>query len=173
VQYAVRRITPAMKPALLGAVVGSMILLPAIEEWQLLQRLPEILQYAPLCFVLICSVCLLASLGADLKAGTIVLLGDASYVMYLTHPYVIQFLDRVVGRIVPAFHVDSTIGVLFAMMLVMPLSVLLYLKVDKPVIVYLNNLLCGRKRPDPASYVAPLEPVATLTTPLVSQASAS
>ena len=73
--------------------------------------------------MLICSVCLLASLGADLKAGTIVLLGDASYVMYLTHPYVIQFLDRVVGRIVPAFHVDSKpSAVLFAMMLVMPLS---------------------------------------------------
>jgi peptidoglycan/LPS O-acetylase OafA/YrhL len=173
VRYAVSRITPAMKPALFAAVVGSMILLPAIEEWQLLQSLPEILQYAPLCFVLICSICLLASLGADLKAGPIVLLGDASYVMYLTHPYVIQFLDRVVGRVFPAFHVDSTVGVVFAMMLVMPLSVWLYLKIDKPVVVYLNNLLCGRKRPDPASYVAPLQPVAPHATPLVSQASAS
>ena len=150
-------LTPAMKPALLTARVGSMILLPAIEEWQMLQRLPEIVRNT-----LHCALCSFAVfvcwplLGTDLKAGTIALLGDASYVMYLTHPYVIQFLDRVVGRIIPVFHVDTPIGVLFAMMLVMPSSACLYLKVDKPVIGYLNNLLCGRKRPDPALYAPPV-----------------
>jgi exopolysaccharide production protein ExoZ len=173
VRFIVSRLTPPLKPALLCAAIGSMILLPAIEEWQLLNRMPEVIQYAPLCFVLICSVCLLAGLGADLKAGTIVLLGDASYVMYLTHPYVIQFLDRVAGRVIPVLRVDSPLGCLIAMMFVLPLSAFLYLKVDKPVVVYLNNALCGRKRSDSSTHRAPLESSAAHATPLISQASAS
>jgi len=179
VRYAVERLTPAMKPGLLTAAVGAMILLPAIEEWQWMYHLPAVVRYGPLCFVLICSVCLLASLGADLKAGTIVLLGDASYVLYLTHPYFIEFLDRVVGRIIPIFRVDKPVGCLIAMAFVMPISAFLYLKIDKPVLVYLNNVLCKRKRTEPAIYVAPLaasnalEGVVTHATPLISQASAS
>jgi exopolysaccharide production protein ExoZ len=179
VRYAVQRLTPAMKPALLAAAVGAMVLLPSIEEWQLFYHLPAVVRYGPLCFVLICSVCLLASLGADLKPGTIVLLGDASYVMYLTHPYVIQFMDRVVGRVIPIFHVDTPVGCLIAMVFVMPISAFLYLKIDKPVVGYLNNVLCSRKRTDPAIYIAPpeapnaVEGVVTHATPLISQASAS
>jgi exopolysaccharide production protein ExoZ len=145
----------------------------------LLHDLPAVVRYGPLCFVLICSVCLLAFLGTDLKPGVIVLLGDASYVMYLTHPYVIQFLDRVVGRVLPIFHVDKPVGCLIAMAFVMPVSAFLYLKIDKPVLGYLNNVLCKRKRTDPAVYIAPsaassvLEGVVAPATPLISQASAS
>jgi exopolysaccharide production protein ExoZ len=179
VRYAVQRLTPAMRPALLTAAVSAMVLLPAIEEWQWMYNLPSVVRYGPLCFVLICSVCLLASLGADLKAGTIVLLGDASYVMYLTHPYIVEFLDRVVGRVIPIFQVDKPVGCLIAMAFVMPISAFLYLKIDKPVLVYLNNVLCGRKRTDPAIYAAPLvasnalEGVVTHASPMISPASAS
>jgi exopolysaccharide production protein ExoZ len=179
VRYAVQRLTPAMKPALLAAAVGAMVLLPAIEEWQWLYHLPAVVRYGPLCFVLICSVCLLASLGTDLKPGTIVLLGDASYVMYLTHPYVIQFFDRVVGRVIPIFHVDKPVGCLIAMVFVMPISAFLYLKIDKPVVGYLNSVLCSRKRTDPSIHIAPppardvVAGVVTHATPLIGQVSAS
>jgi hypothetical protein len=62
---------------------------------------------------------------------------------------------------------------------VMPISAFLYLKIDKPVVGYLNNVLCSRKRTDPAIYIAPpetpnaVEGVVTHATPLISQASAS
>ena len=51
VRYAVRRqLTPAMKPVSAHrSSIGTMILLPAIEEWQLLQRLPEIICNTPRC----------------------------------------------------------------------------------------------------------------------------
>ena len=75
--------------------------------------------------------------------------------MYLTHPYVIEFLDRVVGRVIPIFHVDKPIGCLIAMVCVLPVGAFLYLKIDKPVVGYLNNVLCKRKRTDPAIYIAP------------------
>jgi exopolysaccharide production protein ExoZ len=179
VRYATQWLTPAMKPALLTAALGTMVLLPAIEEWQMFYHLPAVVRYGPLCFVLICSVCLLASLGADIKPGAIVLLGDASYVMYLTHPYVIQFLDRVIGRFIPIFRVDAPVGCLVAMVFVMPISAFLYLKIDKPVVGYLNNVLCKRKRTDPAMQVAPplarntVESAVAHATPLLGQASAS
>jgi exopolysaccharide production protein ExoZ len=142
-----RRLTPAMKPALMVLAIGSLFLLPSIEEFGLMAHLPATLRYGPASFVLICSACLLALLGADFKAGVVVLLGDASYVMYLTHPYIEEFLDRVVGRFLPIFHIDRPIGCLIAMAFVLPISAFLYLKVDKPIVRYLTRVLCARTQP--------------------------
>ena len=165
VRYASTRLTPAMKPALLVLAIGSLIVLPSIEEFGVMAHLPDTLRFGPTSFVLICSVCLLAFLGADFKAGVIVLLGDASYVMYLTHPYIELFLDRVVGRVLPIFHVDKPIGCLIAMAFVLPISVVLYLKIDKPSIRYLNRVFCGRRRSDPAISAMPEPVVAAVSEP--------
>jgi peptidoglycan/LPS O-acetylase OafA/YrhL len=156
------RLTPAMKPALLVLAIGSLLLLPSIEEFGFMAHLPDILRFGPGSFVLICSVCLLALLGADFKAGVIVLLGDASYVMYLTHPYIEEFLDRVVGRFLPIFHIDKPIGCLIAMAFVLPVSAFLYLKVDKPIVRYLARVLCTRKQPETAVLVMPAPAALTM-----------
>ncbi len=166
VRYASTRLTPAMKPALLALAIGSLFVLPSIEEFGVMAHLPDTLRFGPASFILICSVCLLAFLGADIKAGVLVLLGDASYVMYLTHPYIEMFLDRVVGKFFPIFHVDKPIGCLIAMAFVLPLSVLLYLKIDKPSIRYLNRVLCGRKRADPSLTATP-EPILVVSEPVL------
>jgi exopolysaccharide production protein ExoZ len=157
------RLTPAMKPVLMMLAIGSLILLPSIEEFGLMAHLPATLRYGPASFVLICSACLLALLGADFKAGVIVLLGDASYVMYLTHPYIEEFLDRVVGRFLPIFHIDKPIGCLIAMAFVLPISVFLYLRVDKPIVRYLTLVLSPRKQPEATILVMPSP--AALTVP--------
>jgi exopolysaccharide production protein ExoZ len=158
------RLTPAMKPVLMTLAIGSLLLLPSIEEFGFMAHLPATLRYGPASFVLICSACLLALLGADFKAGVIVLLGDASYVMYLTHPYIEEFLDRVVGRFLPIFHIDKPIGCLIAMAFVLPMSVFLYLKVDKPIVRYLTRVLCPRKQPD-ATTILVMPAPAALTMP--------
>jgi peptidoglycan/LPS O-acetylase OafA/YrhL len=163
VRAASRKLTPAMRPVLMTLTIGSLILLPAIEEFGLMGNLPMTLRFGPTSFVLICSACLLAFAGADIKAGVIVLLGDASYVMYLTHPYIVEFQDRVVGRFLPIFHVDKPIGCLIAMAVILPVSVLLYLKIDKPSLRYLNRILCGRRRSDPAISVVPVPVLAEPT----------
>jgi exopolysaccharide production protein ExoZ len=155
VRYASGRLTPAMKPVLLAITFAAMLLLPAIEEWGLLGSLPMVVRFGPLCFILICSACLLAFHGSDIKATIIVLLGDASYVMYLVHPYVEEFLDRVLGRFLPIFHIKTPVGCLIAMAFVLPISVFLYLKVDKPTVRFLNRVLCGRRRTDPAITTTP------------------
>lgn len=155
VRSAARRITPATKLVLLVLAVVALVLLPAIEGFGLLGSWPLVLRFGPLSFVLICSACLLAFSGADIKARLLVLLGDASYAMYLVHPYIVMFLNRVLGRYLPIFHINTPIGCLIAMLFVLPISVFLYLKVDKPTLVYLNRVLCGRERQDPAIVKTP------------------
>jgi peptidoglycan/LPS O-acetylase OafA/YrhL len=121
-----------------------------------------------LSFLLICSVCLLALVGADFKAGVVVLLGDASYVMYLTHPYIEEFLDRVVGKHFPIFHIDKPVGCLIAMAFVLPISVFLYLKIDKPMVRYLGRAFCMTKQPQAAATVTPaVAPLRMPTTVMV------
>jgi peptidoglycan/LPS O-acetylase OafA/YrhL len=161
------RLTPAMKPALLVLAIGSLILLPSIEEFGVFAHRADILRYGPVSFVLICSVCLLALMGADFKAGVVVLLGDASYVMYLTHPYIEEFLDRVVGRFVPIFHIDKPVGCLIAMAFVLPISVFLYLKVDKPTLRYLSRVFSSTKEPRAVVAAVPAVPSPTIVTPVM------
>jgi len=145
VRYASRRMTPAMKPVLIGLAAVSLVLLPVIEAFRLLASVPMVLRFGPLSFILICSACLLAFSGFDIQVKVIVLLGDASYVMYLVHPYIEEFLDRVVGRFSPTFHLQNLVGCLIAIACVLPISAFLYLKVDKPSLRYLNRVLCGRQ----------------------------
>ncbi len=150
VRAAARKLTPALNPVLLTLAIGSLILLPVIDELHAMDAVPVILRFGPLCFLLISTACLLAFSGLDIEAKILVLLGDASYVMYLTHPYVEEFLDRVVGKYLPIFHINTPVGCLIAMLFVLPISVFLYLKIDKPTVKYLNQAICGRKRTDPA-----------------------
>jgi exopolysaccharide production protein ExoZ len=148
VRAASRRFMPVSKPVLLTMAIASLVLLPAIEGFQVLASMPMVVRFGPLCFVLICSTCLLALSGADMRAGTLVLLGDASYVMYLVHGFIETFLNRIMGKLNPIFHIDTPIGCLMAVVSVMAISVFLYLRVDKPTVVYLNRVLCGRQRQD-------------------------
>ena len=157
------RLTPAMKPALLVLAIGSLIVLPSIEEFAVWTHMPDVFRFGPLSFLLICSVCLLALVGADFKAGVVVLLGDASYVMYLTHPYIEEFLDRVVGKHFPIFHIDKPAGCLIAMAFVLPISVFLYLKIDKPMVRYLGRAFCMTRQPELTVLVMPA--AATLRMP--------
>jgi exopolysaccharide production protein ExoZ len=165
VRSAARRLTPSLTPVLLTLAIGSLVLLPVFDELHAMDVVPVILRFGPLCFLLISTACLLAFSGVDIEAKVLVLLGDASYVMYLTHPYIEEFLDRVVGKYLPIFHINTPIGCLIAMVFVLPISVFLYLKIDKPTVRYLNQAICGRKRTDPALAMSTVvaDPVAPAT----------
>jgi exopolysaccharide production protein ExoZ len=171
VRSAARRLTPSLTPLLLTVAIGSLVLLPILDELHAMDVVPVILRFGPLSFLLISTACLLAFSGVDIEAKVLVLLGDASYVMYLTHPYIEEFLDRVVGKYLPIFHINTPIGCLIAMAFVLPISVFLYLKIDKPTVRYLNQAICGRKRTDPSLAISPaaVEPVAPATDGLIAR----
>jgi hypothetical protein len=53
------------------------------------------------------------------------------------------------------FRINSLIGCLVALLLVPPISMLLYVTFDRPSLRYLNRVLCGRRRSDPAIAMRP------------------
>ena len=130
----------------IGIVVSSLILLPVIESFNLFPSLPLVVRYGPLSFLLIGCSCLLAIGGNDLRAGLIVLIGDASYTLYLVHAYFEMVLDRIVARHLPWLHITTAFGCLFAVTLSVIASIYLFLYVEKPMLRYLNKNLCGRAR---------------------------
>jgi peptidoglycan/LPS O-acetylase OafA/YrhL len=130
----------------IGIVASSLILLPVIESFNLFPSLPLVVRYGPLSFLLISCSCLLAIGGNDLRAAFIVLIGDASYTLYLVHAYFEMVLDRIVARRLPWLHITTAFGCLFAVTVAVIASIYLFLYVEKPMLRYLNKKLCGRAR---------------------------
>jgi exopolysaccharide production protein ExoZ len=130
----------------IGIVATSLVLLPLVEAFNLFPSLPLVLRYGPLSFLLICGSCLLAIGGNDLRAGVIVLIGDASYTLYLVHPYIEMALDRIVARRLPWLHITTVFGCLFAVAVAVVASIVIFLRVEKPMLRYLTKKLCGRDR---------------------------
>jgi exopolysaccharide production protein ExoZ len=137
-----------------GIVLASLILLPVIEAFNLLPSLPLVVRFGPLSFLLISASCLLALGGNDLRAGLIVLIGDASYTLYLVHPYVEMLIDRIFARRVPWLHIATPLGCVVAVTAAVSVSIALYLYVEKPMLRYLTKKFCGRIRGSHESTVA-------------------
>jgi exopolysaccharide production protein ExoZ len=137
-----------------GILLASLLLLPVIEAFDLLPSLPLFLRFGPLSFLIIAASCLLALGGNDLRAGLIVLIGDASYTLYLVHPYVELFIDRIVARRISWLHIATPLGCVVAVTAAVSVSIALYLYVEKPMLRYLTKKFCRRIRGTPQSSVA-------------------
>jgi exopolysaccharide production protein ExoZ len=130
----------------LTIVIVSLVALPAIEAFGIFPHVSTVIQFGPLSFLLIWSSCLLAMSGHDIRPGLIVLIGDASYTLYLTHPYIELLLDRIVAKHLPAFHITTTFGCLFSVAVAVAIAIPLYLRVEKPVLSYLTRKFCKRNK---------------------------
>lgn len=160
------------KPLLIGTFAATLVLLPTIEAFGLFASLPYVVRFGPLSFLLICSSCMLALNGNDLRIGWLVLIGDASYTLYLVHPYIEMALDRIVAKRLPWLHITTTFGCLFAVALAFVISVFLYVRVEKPMLRYLNKRLCGRMRDLPQVHIAAPQVTAQPATAIVSNSAA-
>ena len=96
-------------------------------------------------FIMIASAILLAQGGWDVTMTSVVLVGDASYVLYLLHPYCEFLIDRVLARRVPILVINHLFGYLFAVATSIALAVLLHLKLEMPVVKYLNRSFGGKR----------------------------
>ena len=76
-----------------------------------------------------------------IKTG--LLLGDASYAMYLFHPFCIYFLQRIIFR-VTGLQDNLFIG-MFKLMLALVFSIYLYKWIDHPIQVLLRKKLLKKK----------------------------
>jgi exopolysaccharide production protein ExoZ len=128
--------------ALLFALVGIVLLqgtahsaFPA--EWLIMQVLATL--------VVLCTS-LLSQAGWDIRLRWIVIVGDASYVLYLLHPYILSFGDRVLSRHLPLIEMQHASGAFALAAVCVVMAIVLHLKLEKPTVSYLNKRLGGQRR---------------------------
>jgi peptidoglycan/LPS O-acetylase OafA/YrhL len=166
VAYALVRATPEMRArklrwlAALGVVAAAAMLIfdagfemYPFTHWDRLsgQGMPS--------FVLVLSAAMLSRGGADTRVRLLVLLGDASYVIYILHTYVLDGFDRVLAKRWPAVSIAQPLGCVASIALVTVLSVGIYLWAERPVVDWLSEKF-GTRRIRRAEVADPAESMA-------------
>jgi peptidoglycan/LPS O-acetylase OafA/YrhL len=128
----------ALVVATLG-MIGFEGALPAgvLFRWQTIE---------PLSLVAVLSASLLSQAGWDTRLGWLILTGDASYMLYLVHPYCENLISRVVAPYLPMLNIAGAFGASVAVLTSVLVAILLHLKVEKPAVAWLNRRFGGKRR---------------------------
>jgi len=122
------RIPGAASVALAVAAYSVM----AYMEWAKV-ALPIALRNGPPSFLLVLCLLSVDKLVTDAKQlRAVVLLGDASYAIYLSHAYVVQSFAKVLPKLLPDFNPTAPWSVALTLIASMMLGVLLYRLADQP-----------------------------------------
>jgi exopolysaccharide production protein ExoZ len=129
---------------MLIAATSSLIAWSAIQPMALGQLNGGI--FSLFCFFIVLSTSLLSQGGWDTRIRWIVLLGDASYILYLIHPYIEYSIQRI---LVPRAHflaIASPLGCFIAVSIACVFGILLHLYGENPLLNYLNKRFGGRRK---------------------------
>ncbi|HEY0784977.1 MAG TPA: acyltransferase [Acidobacteriaceae bacterium] len=99
-----------------------------------------------LCMILILSASLLSRGGWDLRVAWLVLIGDASYILYLIHPYCEYSIDRLFTWRFHHLNMRHPAGSLFVSALSIVVAVLIHVYVERPTVAALNARFGGKRR---------------------------
>jgi exopolysaccharide production protein ExoZ len=128
--------------ALFGSLVGIFLV-------QSIAHSPLPLEWAGiqvLAMLVVLSASLLSQGGWDIRTRWIVIVGDASYVLYLVHAYILSLSDRVLSRHLPWIQMSHASGCFILAAVCAAVAVLLHLKLEKPFVNYLNARFGGHRR---------------------------
>jgi len=92
--------------------------------------------------ILVLSAALLAKAGFDIRSKWIILLGDASYSMYLLHPFILYFMERVLAKHWPLLSSQYHLfGMLLGIVAVCLISCWTYLYLERPLVDWMARSL--------------------------------
>jgi len=118
----------------------------ALPAGQFLSTVSRVLSLGVLAFLLIASASLLSQGGWDTKLASLVLIGDASYILYLIHPYCEYSLDRFFGSRHPWLKSATPTGALIGVALSILFAVLVHLYGERPTVRFLNRHFSGKRK---------------------------
>jgi exopolysaccharide production protein ExoZ len=102
--------------------------------------------YSLLCMVIVLSTSLLSQGGWDTQLASLVLLGDASYILYLIHPYCEYAIQRVIVPRVPWLNIAYPLGCVVVTCIACATGLLLHLYGERPALKYLNQRFGGHRK---------------------------
>jgi exopolysaccharide production protein ExoZ len=140
------RLAVRMRLPMLVLLVASMVGLVLFEGLGPHIEAPRFLTTGGLSFLLITSAALLSRGGWDTNVAAAVLVGDASYILYLIHPYCEFFLSRVIAKHAPWLNIASGPGMLVAVGLVVLVAIAVHVKLERPTIAFLNRNFGGKRK---------------------------
>jgi len=127
------------------AVTTSLIWLPCLEAYRCWPSVPEAIRFSPASFLLVSAASVLAKGGNDIRRGLLVLLGDASYIMYLLHPYLLEGL-RLLGPRIPLLARPTLAGCAVDVIFVAVVSIVVHLTIERPLFGRLGRLIRSGRR---------------------------
>jgi peptidoglycan/LPS O-acetylase OafA/YrhL len=107
-------------------------------------------------YVLVQSAALLSRSGWEVRNRAMILIGDASYTLYLSHVFVLSVMQHLVSRRIAYLEMDRPLGSATAVLLSVGCAVLVYVYCERPMHQALNRMLLGSKDVRPIR-VAPVE----------------
>jgi exopolysaccharide production protein ExoZ len=133
---------PGLKWMLVILAVGSLVAVAVFEQYYR-DTLPRHLIAGVPSFFLVLSALLLERIfGVATKNKQIYLLGEASYIVYLVHPYIIFTTLRVVAKGAEAWSAPAQAGLIVALLaLTSALSIAIHVWFEKPVMAFLRARL--------------------------------
>jgi peptidoglycan/LPS O-acetylase OafA/YrhL len=82
------------------------------------------------------------------------LLGDASYAMYLVHPYCEEAINKFVARSISILNSKTLVGMPISLAVTILASILVYRWLDNPLHIYFRNLFARKPKLPAVSPVA-------------------
>jgi exopolysaccharide production protein ExoZ len=129
--------------------LGSALLLIALQG--ILPDLPPAFRMRFLflgvpALLLVTSASLLSQGRWDTKLTWLVLIGDASYILYLIHPYCEYSLDRILGPRLHWLRSNTATGMVAGVSVSIGLAVLIHLYCERPTVKFLNRRFGGKRK---------------------------
>jgi exopolysaccharide production protein ExoZ len=106
----------------------------------------RVLTLGTVAFVLVTTASLLSQAGWDTRIRSLVLVGDASYILYLIHPYCEYSLDRFFGSRLPWLRSQTATGAFLGVSISILLAVVLHLYCERPTVRFLNRNFGGKRK---------------------------
>jgi exopolysaccharide production protein ExoZ len=140
--------------ALPGAV--AMYLLMTYAEWALPGSSPLVRNGLPSFCLVLCALSLEESIRDNRATRALIYIGDASYATYLSHPFVVESMRKLLPKIVHGFNIRAPLGAVLAVICATCVGCLFYRFVDRPLFRFARRTLDARTRATLPAGAAPL-----------------
>ena len=122
-------------PLLFALSIVGLIIVATKPEVASVGNFPIILPpTAIFAFAVVLFAVLSESDGAVVKCRWVLLLGNASYLIYLIHPFIVQGFDRVISKWIPTLTTRTLIGLLVYLIALVSVSVMFHLKIERRIL---------------------------------------